>query len=134
MQKENLLNVALSQIAPVWLDKEATLQKIYTQIQKAAAKKTELIVFGEGVLPGYPFWLALADGAHWNTSLNKELYAHYLRNSITIENGDLDHICAFQPLLELSSSLLALFVSKTLVLWIVLENLVYTSSAYFSYC
>ena len=94
MQNENLLHVALSQIAPVWLDKEATLQKIYAQIQQAAAKKTELIVFGEGVLPGYPFWLALADGAHWNTSLNKELYAHYLRNSITIENGDLDHICA----------------------------------------
>ena len=94
MQKENLLNIALSQIAPVWLDKEATLQKIHTQIQQAATTQTELIVFGEGLLPGYPFWLALADGAHWNTSLNKELYAHYLRNSITIENGDLDPLCA----------------------------------------
>jgi nitrilase len=94
MQKENLLNVALSQIAPVWLDKEATLQKIYTQIQQAATTQTELIVFGEGLLPGYPFWLALADGAHWNTFLNKELYAHYLRNSITIENGDLGPLCA----------------------------------------
>ncbi len=95
MQKENLLNVALSQIAPVWLDKEATLQKIYTQIQQAATTQTELIVFGEGLLPGYPFWLALADGAHWNTSLNKELYAHYLRNSITIENGDLGSSLCF---------------------------------------
>ena len=61
MEKQNLLNVALSQIAPVWLDKEATLQKIYFQIQQAADRNTELIIFGEGVLPGYPFWLALTD-------------------------------------------------------------------------
>ena len=39
MQKENLLNVALSQIAPVWLDKEATLQKIYTQKQQQQRRR-----------------------------------------------------------------------------------------------
>ena len=45
------------------------------------------------MLPGYPFWLALTDGAKWNTKINKELHAHYLRNSVTIENGDLDSVC-----------------------------------------
>ena len=93
-KNSNLLHVALAQIAPVWLDKEATLQKIYTQIEAAAQKETELIVFGEGLLPGYPFWLALTDGAAWNKEVNKELHAHYVRNSVTIENGDLDHVCA----------------------------------------
>ncbi|MFT6826050.1 MAG: nitrilase, partial [Patiriisocius sp.] len=91
MQKKNLLNVALAQIAPVWLDKAATLERIYAQIEDAAAKEIELIVFGEGLLPGYPFWLALTGGAEWNTQVNKELYAHYVRNAVTIENGDLDH-------------------------------------------
>ena len=53
----------------------------------------ELIVFGEGLLPGYPFWLALTGGAEWDKKVNKELHAHYVRNSIMIEAGELDSIC-----------------------------------------
>ena len=94
MQNNHLLKVALAQIAPVWLDKKGTLEKIKTQIEKAAKNDVELIVFGEGLLPGYPFWLALTDGAHWDTKINKELHAHYVRNAVTIENGDLDEVCA----------------------------------------
>jgi len=93
MKNENLLKVAMAQIAPVWLNKEQTLQKVVTHIVEAAKNDAELIVFGEGVLPGYPFWLALTDGAQWNTKVNKELHAHYLRNAITIENGDLKEVC-----------------------------------------
>lgn len=94
MNTEHTLKVALAQIAPVWLNKEQTLLKIKKNITDAAQNKAELIVFGEGLLPGYPFWLALTGGAEWNTTVNKELHAHYLRNSVTIENGDLDEICA----------------------------------------
>lgn len=94
MKKENLLTVALSQISPVWLNKTETLQKIKKYISEAVKNNAELIVFGEGLLPGYPFWLALTDGAQWDTKTNKELHAHYLRNSVTIENGDLDDICS----------------------------------------
>lgn len=91
---ENLLKVALAQIAPVWLHKAETLDKIKDQIVKAARNDAELIVFGEGLLPGYPFWLALTNGAEWDTKINKELHAHYLRNAVTIEKGDLDEVCA----------------------------------------
>ncbi len=90
---ENLLNVALAQIAPVWLDKKATMAKIERSISEAAANDSELIVFGEALLPGYPFWLALTGGAEWNTKVNKELHAEYVRNSIQIEAGELDGIC-----------------------------------------
>ncbi|MGJ8739221.1 carbon-nitrogen hydrolase family protein [Zobellia laminariae] len=90
---ENILKVALAQISPVWLDKEATLKKIETTIQEAANEKAELVVFGEALLPGYPFWLALTDGAAWDTKVNKELHAHYARNSIQIELGELDSVC-----------------------------------------
>ncbi len=91
--KRNELKVALAQIAPVWLDKKGTLVKIEASILEAAKNKSELIVFGEALLPGYPFWLALTGGAEWNTKVNKELHAHYVRNSIQIETGDLDTIC-----------------------------------------
>lgn len=87
------LKVALAQISPVWLNKEETLKKVERSILDAVKVKSELIVFGEGLVPGYPFWLALLDGAEWNTKINKELHAHYVRNAITIEDGDLDTIC-----------------------------------------
>ncbi|MEM8926967.1 MAG: carbon-nitrogen hydrolase family protein [Bacteroidota bacterium] len=91
--KRNELKVALAQISPVWLDKKGTLAKIEASILEAAKNKSELIVFGEALLPGYPFWLALTGGAEWNTKVNKELHAHYVRNSVQIEAGDLDAIC-----------------------------------------
>lgn len=90
---QHLLKVALAQISPVWLNKMETLKKVEQSIIDASEEKCELIVFGEGLVPGYPFWLALTGGAEWNTSVNKELHAHYVRNSVTIEKDDLDDVC-----------------------------------------
>ncbi len=87
------LKIAMAQIAPVWLDKSATLQKIENSIKEATQEDCELIVFGEALLPGYPFWLALTGGAEWDKTVNKELHAHYVRNSICIEKGELDTVC-----------------------------------------
>ena len=93
MSNNNLLKVALAQISPVWLNKSLTIQKIENSIKDAAKEQAELIVFGEALLPGYPFWIALTNGAEWNSSVQKELHAHYIKNSITIEKGELDTIC-----------------------------------------
>lgn len=91
--KDQLLTVALAQISPIWLDKTATIKKIENSITEAASKKAELIVFGESLLPGYPFWVSLTDGAKFDSMIQKEIHAHYAQNSIVIENGDLDTIC-----------------------------------------
>ncbi len=87
------MKAALAQIAPVWLDKEATISKIEERIVQAGEEGCELLVFGEGLLPGYPFWVSLTDGAAFDSRIQKELHADYLRNSIQPENGDLDGIC-----------------------------------------
>ena len=87
------LKIAMAQISPVWLDKNATLNKIENSIIEAAKDNCELIVFGEALLPGYPFWLALTGGAEWNTDVNKALHAHYVSNSICIEKGELNSVC-----------------------------------------
>ncbi|MFT5242380.1 MAG: nitrilase [Glaciecola sp.] len=87
------LKVALAQISPVWLNKNATLKKVEKAIIEASKEDAELIVFGEGLVPGYPFWLALTGGAEWDTKVNKELHAHYVKNAITIEKGDLNRVC-----------------------------------------
>ncbi len=89
----HLLNVALAQISPVWLNKSDTLKKIENTIFEASKEQAELIVFGEGLLPGYPFWLALTGGAEWDKKVNKELHAHYVLNAVTIEKGDLNTVC-----------------------------------------
>jgi nitrilase len=52
---DHLINVALAQIAPVWLDKKATLDKILVTLVDAKKQDAELVVFGEGLLPSYPF-------------------------------------------------------------------------------
>lgn len=88
------ITVAMAQLAPVWLDKVATLTKAKEALVEAARKKADLIVFGEGFLPGYPFWLALTEGAKWELPANKTLHAHYVNNAIQIEAGELDDLCA----------------------------------------
>lgn len=90
---DHILKIAMAQIAPVWLNKIETLKKIENSILEASKSNCELIVFGEGLLPGYPYWLSLAGGAEWDTKLNKELHAHYTRNSVQIEAGELNTVC-----------------------------------------
>ena len=88
------LNIAIAQIAPVWLNKKLTIKKIETAIKEAAAQKAQLVCFGETLLPGYPFWLQLTDGARFNNNMQKEIFAHYLKEAVSIDKGDLKTICA----------------------------------------
>jgi len=91
---ESTLKVGLAQIAPVWLRRNATTSKIVDWISKAAAEECALVAFGEALLPGYPFWVECTDGARFESSIQKELYAHYAEQSIVIERGDLDAVRA----------------------------------------
>jgi len=87
------LKTGLAQIAPVWLDKEKTIEKIIQYIDKAGNESCDLAVFGEALLPGYPFWLASTGGVKWNDPLQKKIFAHYADQSVCIEDGDLKSIC-----------------------------------------
>lgn len=89
----NKIKVALAQIAPVWLNKDKTIEKIKNYIENAGKQNCNLIVFGEALLPGYPFWPALTNGVEFNSKVQKEIHAHYIRNSIDIAKGDLESIC-----------------------------------------
>ncbi len=93
MKESNLLKVGLAQIAPVWLNKALTLVKIVRYVNEAGSQNCDLVVFGEALLPGYPFWLGLTHGTDFNSKMQKEIHAHYIRNSVQIEAGDLDPVC-----------------------------------------
>ena len=88
------LKVALAQIAPAWLNRQATLEKIESRVQEAAGQGAQLVVFGEAVLPGYPFWPELTGGAVFESDVQKDLFAHYAANAVDLSTGDLDSLCA----------------------------------------
>jgi len=92
MTDRETLRVALAQIAPAWLDRVATTAKIVAAIEEAAAQGAGLVVFGEALLPGYPFWVEHTDGARFESDLQKTLYAHYCAQAVVPERGDLDPI------------------------------------------
>lgn len=91
---ETCITVGLAQISPVWLNREATIDKVVHWIETAAKDGCQLVVFGETLLPGYPFWIERTDGARFESDLQKSLYTHYLTQAVSIEDGDLEKICA----------------------------------------
>ena len=62
-------------------------------ITDAARQGCRLAVFGEALLPGYPFWLELTDGARFNSPVQKKIHAHYVDQAVQIEAGQLDPFC-----------------------------------------
>lgn len=87
------LKIGLAQIAPVWLNKQATIDKALGYVSDAAGQGCDLVVFGEGFLPGYPFWLELTGGAEFNSPVQKTIHSHYMTNAVDIEAGDLQAFC-----------------------------------------
>jgi nitrilase len=92
-ESHNLLTVGLAQIAPIWLDRERTLEKVKCYIWQAAERGCHLVVFGEALVPGYPFWLEFTDGARFNSPLQKTIFAEYAAQAVQPQAGHLDGLC-----------------------------------------
>ena len=87
------MRVALAQIAPVLLNREATLAKVCEQVEAAAAQGCRLVAFGEALVPGYPVWLARTGGARWDDPDQKAMHQLYLEQAVQPEAGHLDSVC-----------------------------------------
>ncbi len=87
------LIVGIAQIAPVWLDRDATILKVAEYVRKAAAAGCRLVAFGEALVPGYPFWLERTDGAKFESPVQKDFHARYLQHAVQCEAGHLQPIC-----------------------------------------
>ena len=75
------MKVAAIQAAPVFLQREATTEKVLQLMREAARQGAKLCVFPETFLPGYPVWLM-----HLVSSLSEaqrqEAYARYLEAAV----------------------------------------------------
>jgi nitrilase len=75
------LTVALAQIAPIWLDRDRTIDKVLEYATRAAEAGVDLIAFGEALVPGYPWWLEHTGGARFDDLRQKQWFAHYVDQS-----------------------------------------------------
>lgn len=88
------MRIAAAQLAPVFLDRAATLAKVVGAVAAAAAEGASLVAFGEALLPGYPAWVCRTDGARFDAPDQKALHAKYLQQAVTLEEGHLEPLAA----------------------------------------
>jgi nitrilase len=84
--------VAAAQISPVFMDREATIDKVCETMAEAARNGAKLVVFPETVVPGYPDWV-------WNTApgvrgdIHQAMYGELLDQAVTIPGPAVDKLC-----------------------------------------
>ena len=83
-----MTKLAIVQKAPIFLDKQKTIELAVDCIEEAAANNAKLVVFSEAFIPGYPAWIwRLRPGGDWG--LSEELHQRLLRNAINVDSDDL---------------------------------------------
>lgn len=88
------VKVAAAQMAPVFMNREATVDKICGLILEAGAAGAKLIAFPETIIPGYPYWVwtrwvNLQDPASAG-KFNRELF----KQSVEVPSPATDALCA----------------------------------------
>jgi len=84
--------IAIAQIAPVVLDREATIAKAVAAIEEAGTNGAKLIVFSETFIPCYPAWhWRLQPGGDW--AANERLFAAMMDNAVDLTQ---DHLAPLQ--------------------------------------
>jgi predicted amidohydrolase len=85
--------VAIVQEGPVYLNLKASLEKMLNIIEDAGAEETDLIIFGEAWLTGYPAWLDHCQGyAIWDHEPTKAVFSRMYQNSITVPGPEINQL------------------------------------------
>jgi len=79
---------AAIQAAPVFLDREATVEKACRLIEEAASKGASLIAFPEVYIPAYPYWNRLD-----NPYRGRKYFRELVKNSVEIPSPATDRLC-----------------------------------------
>ena len=80
--------VAAGQAAPVFLDRDATVEKVARLTKEAVAHSAELVAFPEAFVPGYPDWV-------WRTTpwADRDWYARWADQAVDIPSAAFDCLC-----------------------------------------
>lgn len=84
---QRVVRAAVAQVEPVWLDKDATVERAIQWIEEAARQGVELIAFPEVFIPGYPWWIW-----HGPLSYASKFRVRYHEHSIRRDGPELKRI------------------------------------------
>lgn len=91
MSTQSPFIVAAAQVAPVFLDRKATLEKACKVIEEASKNGAKLLVFPEAFFPAYPAWVwRVPDG---NGGELNALYTELVENSIAVPDETTEKLC-----------------------------------------
>ena len=75
--------------APVWMDKEGTLNKMVEMAGEAASQGARLVVFPETYIPYYPWWVWMGI----NNPKKLELFRYLYENALEVPGPDVERLC-----------------------------------------
>jgi nitrilase len=84
--------IAAVQAAPVFLDRDATVEKACRLVAEAGGKGARLVVFPEAFIPAYPLWVWYIPPGY--TRPLRELYAELHANAVAVPSPATDRLCA----------------------------------------
>jgi len=76
--------------SPIFLDRDATLDKVCNFIKEAGREGAKLVAFPESFVPGYPWWIYMGVKNHLKKD---ELFRRLYNNSVEIPSESTDLIC-----------------------------------------
>ena len=85
------VKVAIVQTAPVFFDRDKTLDKACAKIEEAARAGAQIIVFSEAWVSGDPYW---GEGWESNVSDWMETRARFYDSTLVIPSEDTDRLCS----------------------------------------
>src|SRR4051812_47516407 len=88
---EHPFKIASVQAAPIFLNREATVDKACRLIADAGREGARLVVFPEAYIPTYPDWVWAVPAGEGK--LLNELYAAYVAEAVTIPSPATDRLC-----------------------------------------
>ena len=85
--------VAAVQSTPVFLDRDATVEKTCDLIARASGQGARLIAFPEVWIAGYPVWLSEAPSAAlWGHDPARQVYRRLVANAVSIPSPQVERI------------------------------------------
>ena len=84
--------ISIIQATPVLFDLEASIQKVESLMKKSVDKQTDLILFPEAFLPGYPRGLTFGTKVGDRTPDGRETWLRIWENSVSVPGIACDHL------------------------------------------
>lgn len=90
--KKSPIRVAVVQSAPILFDKRSAMDKIVNKTKEAAEQGTDLVVFPEVFLPGYPRGLYFGTRVGSRNTAGRRDWERYWHNAIDVPGAETDEL------------------------------------------